>query len=863
MTGYALPAQSIFVCPPLSLRIKGDNVQPTRRLTYCVTKCPELAIQLFAERPGHNGSPHPDLATKSRALSESQSPIKLLDSLSTTSTSFGSHLLLCVQEDGHIMALPENLEGAFALAHMLGRDRSQEMDIISAAVMTVEAARSTILFKRGDIGARLQPETDTTVSRVLLTLSQDSKARTQSDQCTLTFRLISMIYTCDKSPNISCEELLSARIQSPPGHSIKTVEEFFLDDRTGDLYYHSQKCFTRFKFDGLRLRTFEHMDFDLPIDSYLQLGPHNVATSTGSIVSIASTVFKSLLSRQMFTRPNSKETGGQPKNDNPTLRLCSYVPSLNSAVAIHDSSLVSVPLENESLDHNSNGKRHREGTLVGSIGRGLGLRGSNPEKRRKSAYIPPRFGKLLRAEIMSEEWEKTCSRLQQFAEVQDDTGFDEIINDEFRTNDTRTDQKWEELRLENLQKIKWVICSLFKYGPSTSKPGDTDTIGLPALRIHFLPHKTYKWLVQCNALSSQQVELALKAYGKMPATASLPADALVSAISSYAQGSRHLSRLLFSKCPLSPDEIGQALRYALERVEKIAGEGRVKLQNGEHHQQASSELAGCFKAIDKSDLGSRTKVFYTIMQRCLRLLQDLDPVTIQLAFKRSLTTSQLRILVDCLRRDLACGGWLSNFTPGETPFFLSQPDEGAERLIRASDKNQEIAIIVKFYNCVIDALGMTSWISTDADSIDSNVLTYMKAEVSAALEGIEEAAYVEGILSQTLLYGKRAGETIEDDKSLQPKLDSNDKTSLKTRAVNWGLENGMEKVLRSEQGGLITQDDPTRADTSLPLDLRLNVDKVGETKVGTGSMVEKRSVRETELLKRQRVGDYQFERIII
>ena len=864
MTGYALPAQTAFVCPPISLRIKGDDSRPARRLTYCATQGPELAIQLFAERPGDNGSPHPYTAIKSRVLTGFQTPVKLLDTLLTDSTASHNHFLLCVHEDGLIMVFTEDLDGS---AQTLGRDRSQELNIICAKVMNVETAQLTVLSKRGDIGARLQPDSDNTVSRLLLTLSKDSKEQAQSKASTLTLRLLSLTYTPSNKPSsVSCEELLSSTIVEPK-RSTDTIEEFFFDDRNGDLYYHSSKCFTRYKFDGHGLRVYEHMNFDLPTDSCLQLGSTNIATSSGPIVSIVNTLYKSLSSRQAFYPQTSKRDRRQSEDDEPILRLCSYAASLKSAVAIYDGSLVSVPLEGQSLNRNPIRKRSHDEALISSVGRGWGAQGSQSMQKPKKGAKPYRFGTLVCAEVMSEEWEQTRSKLQELAEAKDDASFDDVVNNEFRTHQRRTDQQWKQTRRDNLHKIEWIISSLFHVGPRTSDLRGSDSSGPLALEIRFLPPQTFRWLVQCNALSSHQVELALKAHGKMPITASLPPDALIGAISSNAQGSRHLNRLLYSKCPLSPDEISHALRYALDRVENIAAEEGAGLQNGGDPHRATVELAEGSKAVTNSDLGSSTKVIHTIMQRCLRRLQDLDSGTIQQALKRNLATSQLRILLDCLRRDLACGGWLSQFVPGETSFFLPLSEERIERLIQPSDSNQEISIIAKFLNCILNALGVTSWINTATESdgnSDSNVLTHMKAEISAALEGIEEAAYLEGILGSALLYSGRADKAIKGDRSLRTRLDSNDKISRNTRTINWDSENNTEKVLYSKQGGLITHDNPTRKDTALPLDLYLSGDeKVGKTKVGTGGMVEKRGVREKEHLRSKQVGDYQFERIII
>ena len=205
------------------------------------------------------------------------------------------------------------------------------------------------------------------------------------------------------------------------------------------------------------------------------------------------------------------------------------------------------------------------------------------------------------------------------------------------------------------------------------------------------------------------------------------------------------------------------------------------------------------------------------------------------AFKRTSTKPQLRHLVDHLRIIVAQHGWL-------TPYDFSFDD-----LSKEPAANNQLVIIAHLLNSILDALGPAGWMlgpqrsQTDTTFADpADTLSYMQAEVSAALEGIEEAMYLKGVLGEMLLCGKEALKAPPPKRVL-----TNDKANSKQQQLVKPTIVQLEK------------EDPV-----LPLGLKLKP-PIAMTRVGAGGEVIKRSARDIGRLKSRMVGKYSFERIVI
>jgi len=144
---------------------------------------------------------------------------------------------------------------------------------------------------------------------------------------------------------------------------------------------------------------------------------------------------------------------------------------------------------------------------------------------------------------------------------------------------------------------------------------------------------------------------------------------------------------------------------------------------------------------------------------------------------------------------------------------------------------------------------------------EEDLIPFMKAEVSAALTGIEEASYLRGILREFLRYAS----SCQPSNSLAQITDSSSNNPLSTaQPTHTVIKQGRAEIhtlisSRRNRGGV---DDEKEL---LPLSLKAEpFGKDLKTKVGgrSGERVA-RSKRDISRLKSMRVGKYSFERIVI
>jgi hypothetical protein len=191
-------------------------------------------------------------------------------------------------------------------------------------------------------------------------------------------------------------------------------------------------------------------------------------------------------------------------------------------------------------------------------------------------------------------------------------------------------------------------------------------------------------------------------------------------------------------------------------------------------------------------------------------------------------------LIYLLRFELARGAWTTRYLDVDQ---LEITDEEA-----AVPDNAIIPISSLLNNC-IDAIGAGGWLSGNARLVSGDpfeaeeLISSLKLEVSAALEGIEEAVYLRGLTSEMIRYGGAVQAGISGPAHNTP------------AGKNWRIKPVM--LPSSEQEMKI-----------LPLGLKADR-QISLLKVGFGGEVHERTRRDIGHLKSQRVAKYTLERIII
>jgi hypothetical protein len=195
------------------------------------------------------------------------------------------------------------------------------------------------------------------------------------------------------------------------------------------------------------------------------------------------------------------------------------------------------------------------------------------------------------------------------------------------------------------------------------------------------------------------------------------------------------------------------------------------------------------------------------------------------ALRSTLKPEEILSLVYLLRVELVKGAWTSRYldnTDFEEDSELDAPPDGI------------IKLIADLLGRCVDSIGPGGWLLNDAilagdDSGD--FIASLKLEVSAALEGLEEAAYLRGIVNEAVKYSAEARMATNEDLAL------NMAKPISLQVKEPGAE-------------------------ALPLGLKVKR-KIGETKIVSGGEVVLRSAREKGHLVSQQVGPYSLERITV
>jgi hypothetical protein len=152
-----------------------------------------------------------------------------------------------------------------------------------------------------------------------------------------------------------------------------------------------------------------------------------------------------------------------------------------------------------------------------------------------------------------------------------------------------------------------------------------------------------------------------------------------------------------------------------------------------------------------------------------------------------------------------------------------------------------IILISSLLNNCVDAVGAGGWLSGEARLVDGDpfeaeeLIASLKLEVSAALEGIEEAVYLKGLTSEMIRYG-------DGVQAAMPKPASETQAEKRSKPI----------ILPPLDQDLKT----------LPLGLKAEK-QISLLKAAAGGAVHKRTRRDIGYLKSQKVGKYSRERIII
>jgi hypothetical protein len=366
--------------------------------------------------------------------------------------------------------------------------------------------------------------------------------------------------------------------------------------------------------------------------------------------------------------------------------------------------------------------------------------------------------------------------------------------------------------------------------------------------VQMLPPNAFHWLVENGYISVETIEQSLRQTGVFTSQhQSLNATDFISLIVSADPEMRLLHGVLSQPAVLSLAEIVASLKLLLKSLNntpepQVNGfleddnsglkrdEKDVMEQLRREEQAALADIDNALSALDQ-DLSTKSQA----LRKALMQLHAFPYQQITQALRAELAHHDIIFLIQILRIELADGGWTSRYV-----------DAGPDSSNMGPPADRAIELVSNLLSCAIDAIGTGGWLSgrisfAEGDS-EQEVLVALRGEVSAALEGIHEAAFMKGLLDDFLRFESRHSRA-----SIAAAKASRYRRKLKKKEQ---LEEPVNDIHLTGDQRL------------LPLGLKVQ-EGIEQTKAGRAGEIRQKTNREIAAEMSKKVGSYSFETIRI
>lgn len=835
VTSYAVSPLASFTCPPCSLRRQAAPSAAESRVTYCSSITSKPTLHCFRQSSIHN------ISTSTFEIKGSNSRIVHLDTF-TDSNNEGdasNTYLLAVHEDGQIRCFSEDLQRELWATSILsggGYKSSQEtLQVKYASITSLEKARKTILRGREDLLTAIESRQANPSILVLLTRA------TGSTDKTMKFQLL-CIGTSDAGstefigePSKALSSLLTTIIPES-SHTTKETAQLSFHVASGSIY----------QTDGPTLRVYsvKGMIAQLERDVYLghhrassclRISPSLIADAAASSIFTFDLNYSSIQHQHLSGSPaeastptpnqkRKKKSRKEPAQSN--IRLLSYFHNLDVVVALKGRHLLTFQFDNTVAQTYSSSmrKRKRDGLLINSIGCG-----SVSTKKRKTRLASSKLsvGRPLKGYNQSNEWQKRKALLEDHLARGEQAKFDSLVSLELQLDVPVDQSKDSKFNKFDRRKIDYLLSRIFSVekNPTSALESSIKTLKVS----NYFPN-VCDYLIREGLFANHEVETALRHEGLLSFDDGLDATAVCEALAKHDPSLRTVISLIHSPAPLTAKDIACALHISLRQSTDRGVQHDTKLLTfGEDKSLLGNDGAVYKDTLSPPPHAENQKSTHEIFLTAIRRLYGCPMKSVSAALTELLSRSDMQHLIDMLRLELARNGWLASYI-----------DNGLHMTVEDRPDSAQVSIIAHILNSVIDAIGTAGWLLGSWAGEDltetANTLSYMNAEISAALEGIEEATYLKSMIGEMLICGKHFG-------------------SIKTKSSHQLTSKISTKPRQSAIVSL-----GYREESALPLGLKPS-QTISTHKVGAGGELIRRSARDIGRLKSKLVPKYSFERI--
>lgn len=612
------------------------------------------------------------------------------------------------------------------------------------------------------------------------------------------------------------------------------------------------------------------------VESFIRLSKTSVLAATSDTLDVYNPVFQSLQASAAINVESSNASEA-------SFSLVAYFARLEIAVAIYGTSLVAVQLE---APRTRGKKRRSEGLLIDSIGRGIPQHRDSKKLRTDEVGSPATsFSSNLPGSISGGYWSEFTADVQRADELlaaNNLAGFEDLMARKFAIetkpidamndrNDLQTDQEQAKLPEWILPATRseypyadrrWVLFGITRVfawqdSPESGEDKTRLTCKLPQSNLLTM-------LIDAGHLTLSNLKSAFKdevrgiddidnILGEELPQVLVQVDPVFELLLSY-----------LSSTKLGAVELLTAIRLIMRSLELVQDPTKIAPKLLTFESQAPDAVDADDSALaDQSMIGHEldrlnqeleaAEYFHLGDQSLIRgrglsvafgKLSSCPRVSTIRVLRRSYKPEEILSLIYVLRMELVKDGWTTRYldtTQLDMDDELEAPPDGS------------ISLIADLLCRCIDAVGPGGWLINDAivaagagDHMDSaDFLASLKLEISAALEGVQEAVFLRGIISEAVRYGNSVQKVEAEMGQKHKKRGDAAPQTLVLRGATPSHEVG--KVGEAAM---------------LPLGMKAK-ERVSAEKVISGGEVARRRRREVGHLVSQKVGAYSLERISI
>jgi len=781
---------------------------------------------LFQEEIGLGLSNGENAAAKFSAnFGSLEDPVMFVDSI-CSEVEGGLPDLLSVQKRGQITCFASGLDDTVWTSEIPQAHNGSDQYVEYVSIQEASSAKQGFLRNRPDLLAMLAPShaaktADDDLVNVLVLVTRIAKV----EGTAATDRTVHILSIRPHLSGSSRRNPVQPIISWPlPSGSVSPASDealqYSFGKKTGLLQQLSSGSIHTYDLSGPAPVLLSSMDQpEEAITSFVPVSSAIILTSSKTHCGVWDVRYRSLqalqtaaIQHEPMTRQKRKQSLTEATDSQ--LTFLDFFSSLDIAIALAGTQLVGVQVRS------STRRKTDKARLVDCLGKSIvSNRKTESDGTTKSA------GFL--------NWETHLAELDSAAVRGHGKDFDSAFASAMSVTSKDTAQKPECLEMgsgfhpfELHQAVLYALGKIFAWTSTSSK---TLHSRQSSIRMVFRPKRTFAWLDMEGYLSPSNVENALRRHRSLTnSQANVSSKDMIVAFTNFEPQLELLCKFM-DVSRLDLDGAMEAVKVLLQSFNAPSNLSNDRLlTNGTNgvtdtEVQAEDEAAEKDLTFAASLLNGDSDVRGNALQQVLEhLARSFPPLKLAQSLRSQLSRHDISLLIELLRVALSEGGWTSRYLD-----FYPSEIEGS-----IANQNDVLFPICTLLNCALDALGTGGWLGGSTDDADDNagsLLTQLRVETSAVLEGVQESTFFAGFLKDFVRYEKLAKESTASARKPHDR-----------------------KVTASSQqeGGI----------SVLPLGVKA-AEKIATIRVGAGGEVKKRSQRDIGQSISEKIGKYTFETI--